>query len=270
MTITRCLWMYFVTVTSSLGTWRHLKGANFRALYLRNCTSDLVRPRYVGTPGSVIDENGGHVQMTSLRHHVTCDVVLKVQHEYVLGISQWLTQNVSYTWQNETPLCLYRCFAYTIHLLFLLFFFFFFVFCFFLPLGVSHTLFFKSHRFTHVFFLQGTFAIISIPTDFILGIHLDDHLRMPAASGRVMTSSKVTWRHTKGANFRAPFLRNCRSDLVRTWYASIPGSVIDENQGHVVMTSSRDFIWIMHIFDRMSISRERNVIISQFLLYNVR
>ena len=107
MTITRCLWILFVTVTSSLDTWRHLKGANFRALYLRNCTSDLVRPWYVGTPGSVIDENGGHVQITSLRHHVTCDVVLKVQHEYVLGISQWLTQNISYTWQNETPLCLY-------------------------------------------------------------------------------------------------------------------------------------------------------------------
>ena len=59
-----------------------------------------------------------------------------------------------------------------------------------------------------------------------------------------MTSSRVTWRHWRDADFRALYLQKYESDSIEFWYASIPSRVIDKNCSHVVMTSSCDFIWI--------------------------
>ena len=153
----------------------------------RICTSDLVRPWHVSIPGSVIDENRGHVVMTSLRHHVTRDVIFKVHHEYILVISQWLKSKrfLHITERNTSVFVLFLGVSHTAkHLSSLCYFFFHFFFFFFF-------LHFFPHRFTHVFFLQVTFAIISI-SDRLYTWHT---LRWPSQDACRFWSS--CWRHPR-------------------------------------------------------------------------
>ena len=129
---------FFVTVTSSLDTWRHLKGANFRALYLRNCTSDLVRPRYVGTPGSVIDEKwrsrADDVITSPCYMWRSLKGATRIRFRYFAMINSkrflhMTERNTSVFVHKHISSFFFRCFAYSeTPIVFVIFFFLFFFF----------------------------------------------------------------------------------------------------------------------------------------------